>query len=177
MQDRTLSNCSVLWFCCNKELGQFCTREIPITSQCQYTGGEIKNPQQKLIQQYNLHECLYFKTGQTQSPKDSFSAAHKSGFVCCTLHVKAKHYSYMCNARKTEHHSHRQEENTSTTCRVMLPAVLRTENTREGVTSASAVLSEKLCVENEMKPNLNPKPDYPHALVSARVTGVFSGGE
>lgn len=58
----------------------------------------------------------------------------------------------MCNARKTEHHSHRQEENTSTMCHVMPPAVLRTENTREGVTSASVVLSKKLCVENQIKP-------------------------
>ena len=46
-------------------------------------------------------------------------------------------------------------------CRVMLPAALWTENTREGVTSASVVLSEKLCVENQTKPNptQNPNPN------------------
>lgn len=68
---------------------------------------------------------------------------------------------------------HTSRQKTLGQCAVMLPAVLRAETTREGVTSASVVLSEKLCVENQT----NPNPSHPRALVSARVTGGFSGGE
>lgn len=43
MQDQTLSNCSVPWFCCNKDLQHLCTREVPVTSQ--YSREEIKSLQ------------------------------------------------------------------------------------------------------------------------------------
>lgn len=50
-------------------------------------------------------------------------------------------------------------------CHVMLLPTLRTANKREGATSASAVLSKKLCVENQTQSR------YLHALVSARPRG------
>lgn len=82
----------------------------------------------------------------------------------------------MCTARKTEHQAHRQEGNTSTTCRVMLPAVLRTENTREGVTSHQQYCLKSYVWKTKWNQNPNPNPTT-LMLVSARVTGVFSGGE